>query len=480
MRPKITDLNINLNQKRMKTLKFFSCALAIVALLASCKEKENGTDTIPEATFEIELDLVDNQLFMHVSPSSSDAVYTAGIIMEDDYAAMGGSDNLVSYIEDLVNSEGGLLSGNWSEEFSDLFWQTKYYAYAAQINEGAVMGTPMVMDIMVYRPFVEFSPRGAIIAPQAISDNGLWVVGCSVEESFIYDVRRDSITLVPNLQFYDVTDDGVVFGCGNPYPVIYENGSAKDITSVPEGATESCFFSVTPDGMTAVGYSMIDGNNMRPIIYENGTLSVLPYDLDPSGAEATMATASRIGSNGYITGYILDNTYMEVGCAWTPEYEYDLYTADLMEWNDGFYFWENIYGGLENYISPNGKYITSWRTNTGEDGWASDMYAYVFDTDTREIYNSPEISYRPDAVSSQGLLFLADQTMGFSTQPYVYDIHTDTFSTLADYAKSTWNYSPEGLTMQGSVMGTSEDGKSILVGFAADETYKTAIYFLPR
>ena len=90
------------------------------------------------------------------------------------------------------------------------------------------------------------------------------------------------------------------------------------------------------------------------------------------------------------------------------------------------------------------------------------------------------MSYRPDYVTSQGLLFLADVDMGVSTQPYVYDIHTETFSTLADYAKSNWNYSPEGLTMQGSVVGASEDGKSLLVNFAADDTYKTAIYFLPR
>ena len=459
-------------------IKLLTCTLAAAVLLAACQKEK--TEQIVESTFEVDLPVVENNLTVTVVPSSDEAVFTVGIIMEDDWKSMGGNEGLTAWIEEDINNGGELISGSYSASFTELFWQTAYYVYVAQINEGAVIGTPVVEEAFIYRPFVEFTPEGTVIAPSAISDNGLWVVGCSDAESFIYDVRRDSLTVIPGLLFYDVTDDGIAYGSSNPYPLIWNNGEATDITSVPEGATDNCFFSVTPDGKTAVGYSMLEGNDMRPIIYENGTLSVLPYDLDPSGAEATMAVASRIGSNGYITGYILDGTYMEVGCAWTPEHEYDLYTADLMEWNDGFYFWENIYGGLENYISPNGKYIASWRTYTGEDGWSEEKYAYVFDTDTREIYNSPEMSYRPDAVSSQGLLFLADQTMGFSTQPYVYDIHTDTFSTLADYAKSTWNYSPEGLTMQGSVMGTSEDGKSILVGFAADETYKTAIYFLPR
>lgn len=459
-------------------IKFLIYAVAALALSVACQPKDNA-EQLEEATFELGIAVEENDLTLTVVPSDDDAVYVAGIIMEDDWKSMGGQDGLVAYIEESISNGGELVSGTYTKPYGDLFWQTVYYVYAAQIDEGVVFGTPVVEETEIYRPFIEFAPEGLVIGPSAISDNGLWVVGCSDVESYIYDVRRDSLIVITGPALYDVTDNGVAYGTSGPYPTIWEKGDLTDITAVPEGSDDNCFFSVTPDGKTAVGYSM-EGNDMTPIIYENGVISILPYDEDPSGAKATMAVASRIGSNGYITGYILDSTYMEVGCAWNPAHEYDLYTADLMIWNDGFAFWEDIYGGLVNYISPNGKYITGERTDTGDDGWASDMYAYVFDTETREVYDVPRMSYRPDYVTSQGLLFLADVDMGVSTQPYVYDIHTETFSTLADYAKNNWNYSPEGLTMQGSVVGASEDGKRLLVNFAADGTYKTAIYFLPR
>ena len=461
----------------MRKMRFILPLLTAVAVLSSCNEKGKG---IVETSFEINMAQQDNCITVTIVPSENDAVYITGLVMEDDWTAFGGSDGLLQYINDQIAQGAELSSGTQSRMFEDLFWQTKYYTYAAQVNEGAVIGTPVWEESMTYRPYVTFAPENVIIGPSAVSDNGRYIVGCSDAESFIYDVRLDSLTVVPNLIFYDVTDSGVVYGTSGPYPLIWENGNPTDVTGIPDGSNDNCFFSVTPDGKTAVGYSMLGSSDMRPVIYENGVLSILPYDLDPEGKDATMAVASDIGSNGWITGYILDNTYMEVGCAWNQNHEYDLYTDELMVWNDGFGYWENIYGGLENCISPNGKYIASWRTNTGDYGWGSFMFAYVFDTETRETYNVDQEAYRPDCVSSQGQLFLSDVTMGYSSVPYVYDVNDNTFSTFADYAKSNYNYSPEGLTMQGSVVAVSEDGKTVVGGYAADETFYTVIYFLPR
>lgn len=458
-------------------IKFLIYAVGALALSVACQPKDNA-EQLEEATFELGIAVEENDLTLTVVPSDDDAVYVAGIIMEDDWKSMGGQDGLVAYIEESISNGGELVSGAYTKPYGDLFWQTAYYVYAAQINDGAVFGNPVVEETLIYRPFVEFAPEGFVIPPSAISDNGLWVVGCSDVDSYIYDVRRDSLIVINGSTFYDITDNCVAYGTTPPYPTIWENGKLSDVKAVPEGSTDCCFFSVTPDGSKAVGYAMVD-NTFAPVIYENGTISILPHDRTPSGGKPMAGSASRIGSNGYISGYISDGM-LETGCAWTPECEYDLYVEDLMVYNDGIDYWEDIYGSQTNYISPNGKYITSLRTDTGDDGWASDMYAYVFDTETREVYDVPQMSYRPDYVTSQGLLFLADTERGVSTQPYVYDIHTETFSTLADYAKSNWNYSPEGLTMQGSVVGASEDGKSLLVNFAADDTYKTAIYFLPR
>ena len=301
-------------------MRFILPLLTAVAVLSSCNEKGKG---IVETSFEINMAQQDNCITVTIVPSENDAVYITGLVMEDDWTAFGGSDGLLQYINDQIAQGAELSSGTQSRMFEDLFWQTKYYTYAAQVNEGAVIGTPVWEESMTYRPYVTFAPENVIIGPSAVSDNGRYIVGCSDAESFIYDVRLDSLTVVPNLIFYDVTDSGVVYGTSGPYPLIWENGNPTDVTGIPDGSNDNCFFSVTPDGKTAVGYSMLGSSDMRPVIYENGVLSILPYDLDPEGKDATMAVASDIGSNGWITGYILDNTYMEVGCAWNQNHEYE-------------------------------------------------------------------------------------------------------------------------------------------------------------
>lgn len=74
------------------------------------------------------------------------------------------------------------------ELYSDLFWHTRYYAFAAQINDGTVYGTPAVESVRTYRPYVELAPEGAMIAPYAVSDNGMWVVGNYTSDTAFYTV----------------------------------------------------------------------------------------------------------------------------------------------------------------------------------------------------------------------------------------------------------------------------------------------------
>ena len=142
---------------------------------------------LTEAEFQIQMANNDNTIRVSVSPSDDAVSYVSGIIIEDDYAALG-ENGLVSYINGLVSDGAELKAGVSDELYSDLFWHTRYYAFAAQINDGTVYGTPAVESVRTYRPYVEFAPEGAMIAPYAVSDNGMWVVGNYTSDTAFYTV----------------------------------------------------------------------------------------------------------------------------------------------------------------------------------------------------------------------------------------------------------------------------------------------------
>ena len=162
----------------MKTRLFILICLS--ALFIACKE--NKEPVVTEAEFEVSLVQEDNSINLTVAPSDENAVYIAGLIMEDDWNAFGGESGLTSYIEELVGSGLQLRSGAWSELYRDLFWQTKYYGFVAQINDGVIVGEPVVKEVLTYRPFVSFAVE-SVIGPVALSDNGLYAVGNSESQS---------------------------------------------------------------------------------------------------------------------------------------------------------------------------------------------------------------------------------------------------------------------------------------------------------
>ena len=75
-------------------------------------------------------------------------------------------------------------------------------------------------------------------------------------------------------------------------------------------------------------------------------------------------------------------------------------------------------------------------------------------------------------------LFLADVPFGVSSQPYVWDFSTDQVSTFADYASQQYGYAPEGVTIQGSVLATSDDGTVVVGNYTSDTAFYTTIYFM--
>ncbi len=457
--------------------------LSAAVVFASCERNDNS---VPECNLAISMGSDGNTVRVSVAPSDESVDYLYGIIMEDDYAALG-EDGLVAYINELISKGAELKQGSSSELYSDLFWHTRYYAFAAQVNDGTVYGTPVVESIRTYRPYVEFAPEGVLIAPYAVSDNGLWVVGNYDDgvapNSYIYDVRRDNLTIVPSTVLYDVTDDGVAYGRDNVVPVIVKDGQINTLPA-PEGAAQTVFYGVSPDGNTAVGSTRDEMWNEKAIIYENGTLSNLT-GTDLGGNTPVNIIAKGIGSNGNIAGYLTDfDYYVELGCLWLgASHEFDLFPKEYMtEFNEDMGAWTKRYGDLEMHISPNGKFLSAWVYVT--ESWESQpQYAYVYDIEGEKMYEVSDNAYdcwRPCVVTSDGLLFLADTPDGVSSQPYVYDFNTGKVETFKDYASATWGYSSEEAIFEGSVLAVSDDASVIVGNYTDESNFYTTIYFMPE
>ena len=97
-----------------------------------------------------------------------------------------------------------------------------------------------------------------------------------------------------------------------------------------------------------------------------------------------------------------------------------------------------------------------------------------------EITDAAYADWHPWAVTSDGLLFLSNSLAGVSDQPYVWDFNTDQVSTFADYASQQYGYAPEGVTIQGSVLATSDDGTVVVGNYTSDTAFHTTIYFKPE
>lgn len=157
-------------KRKMKLAVF---AFASAALLVSCV-KDNG---VVETSFQISAATEDNKIVVTVEPSEASAVYSIGIIMEDDWNRIGGEQGLKAYADSLIASGTETVSGQGIGRYEDLYWQTKYYVFAAQVNDGHVVGTPEYKEANIYRPYVEFDAGDLIIAPASVSDNGMYIVG---------------------------------------------------------------------------------------------------------------------------------------------------------------------------------------------------------------------------------------------------------------------------------------------------------------
>ena len=90
--------------------------LSAAVVFASCERNDNS---VPECNLAISMGSDGNTVRVSVAPSDESVDYLYGIIMEDDYAALG-EDGLVSYINDLI-SEGAELKQDLLQSCTAIF-----------------------------------------------------------------------------------------------------------------------------------------------------------------------------------------------------------------------------------------------------------------------------------------------------------------------------------------------------------------------
>lgn len=474
----------------MKKIFVGVISLLMMLAFASCDNGQKGPQEKPLAEFSITMNDVERTIEVGVNPSDSSVYYVFDLLTEEEYLAVGANEEGIKQLvsDEIASGEAMIASGVTSYEYTDLLYMSTYYAYAVQIdnNDGVVTvnGTPVVMNKSLKKSFTTFEPQEMAIAPFAISDNGYYLVGNFQDGSYLYDLRRDELTIVPAIALNDITNDGIAFGqdLTSYEGVIYRNGEIEYVQGI-EGAAETCFFSVNPEGTLAVGYCMDAAYSIVPIKYENGVVSALAYPVSADGAPVAHAAAKTIGANGVIAGYgLMDSDYSEVSVAWNlPDGSDRVLGKDLMDVNSETEFWNYIYGDMFTYVSPNGKYIASNLSDFTEGFMGAVEYAYLYDVEADEFItiDDPAIhNYPVDGVMSNGDVFFKNVPYGLGDHPYVYSKSDATVYTLKEYMRVKFGYETEN-PVEGSLITVSDDCKIFVTCTYGDNTgYVTNIFVM--
>ena len=496
----------------MKT-KFLTIATAILCCVffASCDKEKDPVNpdnpenpekpedpdkpdkpAVPETTFSFELNLEENNLNVKVISSGTEAEYISGIIDETQFQEIGGAEGLMKFADAQLQENPEIHKGNFEKKYEKINWFTNYYAYAVQITldgEKYVAHTTTAVSeaSKAVRHYIEFNAEQDC-APMAISDNGRYVVGQSMESSYIYDIYTDKLEYISGAMLYDISDNGVAYGTNTVFQAVkYENGEIIPI-ALPEGALEACLFSVSPDGKKAVGYMADENYYFQPLVIDNMSASFLEKGKGPDDLEVAACVCRAIGSNGMIAGYSITADWNEMSCYWDANGKFQMFGVQDMKdsFNAETGYYDLIIGNMFTMMSPNGKYIASNYVQADpNDVWTTYMYPYLYNTETKELTYvdasvCSDFDYtRVDAVSSSGMVFIGDVDMGFSSAPYVWTKETNKITLLQEYlAGKGMNVEKD---MVGSVVGTSADEKTLLLGNLPTDNdvyvgYTTIIY----
>ncbi len=450
--------------------------IALAFLFTACQDSR-----LPEkATILIGSEITDSTICFIFTSNQPDITYTVGILTEEELTAIGGQESIINHVESQL-ADGTAIIKTHSPELQfveNLMFATNYYAYAVQLNEGAVYGdvtvsTPAIIAIDCF----QYVPEYYYMPPFAISPNGRWVCGTDDQKSsYIIDLATGKIEEdIEGVNLRTIDNNGVAYGFGLKMQACkYENG---EIIALHETGSTGNIVDVTGDGSIAAGYHGYDA-----VLYRNGQFEPRsiegdclygPYDNTADEwyhednpwiySTAREGNVSSVGQNGVCGGYIVEDIWsVELSCYWDAQGNMHLFGAEGAEYNiqERWFFGQIGTGAV--MVSPNGKYVacvghgnlvifdseTGERTDIAAEGVRLDAVAAV--TDNGHVYFSNCFIYTPE----RGFELL---------EYYVEDVHGKTFD----------------VPMEGYFIGVSDDEKRILITAPfGDGFYITRVFFL--
>ncbi len=388
--------------------------------------------------------------------------------------------DFAAFYEVSVNGGGASRTDECSFIIKDLSYGEEYTVSVTAIaadqqlysnSEPAIVTVTIpAREIPQYREW--YPTNGA--AGSALSNNGRYIVGAFDRQAFILDLNTDELAEVGNIEFYDVSDNGIAVGSSHTtildgVPAIYENGEIIEvnISSLAEEVSMGAFTSITPDGKFAVGwiwdfadtYYTQNYGDYFPICYNltTGTLSVpAAPDILYFSHLAGVAPKS-IAPDRSILGY--ENSLDMFSIIWSNEV--DPYEYVHLEYDADYNPVECI-GDSQNFFSPSGRYVYGKGKQYAEDGVPFEFPA-AYDRETGEVmwFDGGSVT----AMSDDGIVFINDAPYYLGTTSYIVDIKSGDLSTQTpivdwlalEHGVGLGEYIPDGII----IIGVSEDGKTI-------------------
>ncbi len=460
--------------------KLLILGAAIFALLATaCTTSEQSTFTIYGEAKD------GNVIEFIVTSSVPEATYVCGLLTQEIVDVIGGEAGLTSFVNtQLANTSSiELHTGPYTFSF-EAEPLAYYYYYVAQVDKDKLVGTPVLSEgVRIELPYKRIIPQLPMVA-SSISDNGTWVVGNQANISFVYNRVTDVLTEIPGVTLYDISDNGVAVGMIDEsyIPVTYEDGEIITVT-LAEGATQGSIHSITPDGGKMFGYMFLEPTADNPlanvpIVIENGVVSYLSLDayiFDESKACGGSTVLGSCGSNGAVSGYIVDQKHMwECGAVWKADGELVIIGAEHCNYVPEIMFYDFMYGDMFTRISPNGRWVAGVATKfEGGDGYTPMEYLpFLYDVETGELFKGDEddfnIIMKVTGVSNDGLVFISDAVTGVSESETMVWTAGGVLENLQYLLEDKYGVTVEQ-PMIGDVISTTADGRTFVISGYTEE-----------
>ncbi len=415
-----------------------------------------------------------------VTTSNQDITYIIGLVDDVNMADMGGKDGIREYvIESLAsNTFGSVYTGSSVYTYTNLTKYVYWYFYVAQIHEGRLVGDLIYSaPTRIFSPYLEYRYPSAWSTANAVSDNGLWVVGAANgNEAFLYDVVKESGQNLTGGALSCVTNEGVCYGQDvvMQLPVKYENGKFTAI--MLPGNRQGDAMAVTADGSKFYGWCSASGRMFVPYVVDNGEFKELSMEgstgisyLDPDTKDTVHCgmMAARVGTcanNGAAAGYAIasgPDPGFEQGVIWKADGAFKVIGERKMFYDLNSGVVDYMFGGYHTAISPDGKYAASHFSVSGFDVFSESSGVYLYDIETDEIILPSEDDMIDMAglsvccVANDGTIYLTG-----AGEPYMWRQDLGVWS-LHLYLESI--YGPFQPKMTGRLVDVSANGKTFVL-----------------